>query len=86
MKRNGRQGQGPEQKDPPNSLSFHSFAVAEVEQEHSYREGFAFGKSLIVLPPLEQIPPEKESWQSFYPTWVGAYLIWGAKEKEANHR
>lgn len=42
-------------------------------------------KSLIVLPPLERIPPGKELWQSFHPTaWVGAYLILEAKEKEAS--
>ena len=49
---------------------------------HNYLEGFAFGKSLIVLPPLQQIPPGKELGQSFHPAaWVAIYRILEAKEK-----
>lgn len=67
------------------SLSLFICSCSSRAKAHNYLEGFAFGKSLIVLPSLEQIPPGEELWQSFHPTsWVGVDLTLEAKEKEAN--
>lgn len=85
MKGRGRRAQGPEWKDPPDSLSLPIHLQSQKQSKSTQLlRRICICKSLIVLPPLERIPPGKELWQSCHPTaWVGAYLILEAKEKEA---